>query len=206
MIGKVTLQTNTSALFYGNHPAYLHCHPKYDVDDCLKPELVEFMKNMRDKFGDRITEAQLSSALSEAAIEYIVSDPVAFLYRAILKTQWHWFNLQKIPNFTVGAYWDREKRAIIVENEIKLGYSLVYVMYKIIYIPLFLVAIVYIFWRKRWEWIPFIVLFIALWPIVIMTAPDTRFKMLQETLAIVPIILSSSEIVKEIRNKRYEQF
>jgi len=197
LMGRVLLSSETYPLVQGNHPGYLNCHPKYDVDGCFDGEIGAYLLRQGD-----VGELAASDALRDLALRYITSDPLAFIYRALVKSAWHWFNLEKIPNYTAIAEWDSSTRSLIVRSDIQIPYSLAYALYKIVYLPLFVASLITFVRKRKWEWAPFYLPYFVLWPIVILTFPDTRYKMAAEVLSILPMMLFLEEAVRDWRRSR----
>ena len=192
LTGRFSLSSETYPFVQGNHPAYLYCHPKFDVDGCLENEIADYL-NANFPGAD---ELEKSIVLRDLAVEYIVSDPLSFIHRAIVKTIWHWFNLEKIPNYTAEVEWNSESNTLVVHDDIQIGYGLVYAIYKLAYLPVFIMTLIYMIWKRKTEWLPFIMPYVVLWPAVVLTFPDTRYKMTAETLALLPMALFLIEIAE----------
>lgn len=179
-VGQFTLATNGGYnLYLGNHPLYIQGHPHYDID--------VFMHDPLDTCGsaDASTRSEMSSdaCYRQQGIRFIRADPKGFVYRLLVKTVWHWFNLEKIPNFTQSA--TLTSADTITFGPVSLAYGLVYMAYKIIYLPLLMLGL-YGLWRGDIEkkYGLFLAPLLGLWPVVVLTFPDTRFKVVAEILAI----------------------
>lgn len=181
-VGSFTLATNGGYnLYLGNHPAYLHAHPHYDVDVFLaRPAGAEHFESL--------SEAERDKAYTRKALRFIADDPPAFLYRLLVKSIWHWFNLEKIPNYTTLSF--MEDRALIVHlAPIDVLPGLAYFLYKLAYLPLFIYSVILIFRRNidRLYALLYAPL-LGLWPVVALTFPDTRFKINAEILALPAMV------------------
>ena len=188
IVGSFTLATNTGTnLYLGNHPFYLHGHPHYDIDAFLETERVK--KEMSEDNAQGLAEAQSDAYFRGKAYESIRSNIPAFLYRTLVKTVWHWFNFEIIPNYTSQAYLEGEVNRIVIEGRIGLLTGLTYIIYKFLYLPLFLWSVVVLFQKKIDVrlWL-FYLPYLALWPIVALTFPDTRFKIVAEVCVWIPMI------------------
>ncbi len=181
-VGAFRLATNGGYnLYLGNHPAYLHAHPHYDVD--------VFLGEVAQAEGfEGLPEAERDSAYTRRAIEFIRADPAAFGMRLVLKSAWHWFNLEKIPNYTSASRLAADgQTAHLAGVDVLPG--LAYALYKLIYLPLLLLTLV-LFLTRRLETrlILFIGPLLGLWPVLALAFPDTRFKIDAELLALPAMV------------------
>jgi len=173
-------------MFLGNHPNYLHAHPNYDLDTFMGPQLEAYLIQHAGS-GER-TQAEEAAIYKDLAVKEIVENPVNFLYNIIMKSYRHWFNITKIPAYTTYTSLD-EKNNVIIIRETSTLTSLVYSLYKLAYMPVFIILLGWVFWlRKRWELL-YLLPHIALWPIVVLTFPDTRFKIVAEAIAVIPMFI-----------------
>lgn len=189
-VGAFSLSTNSGInLYIGNHPLYLHGHPHYDIDVFLGTERIK--NEMREAGTDSLPESEEDAYFRRKSIEFIRADNLAFLYRVLVKSVWHWFNLEIIPNYTSSAYFDGETDTIIVQSRINMLTSLAYVMYKFLYLPLFVISMAFL-WKGRIDklLIAFYMPYVALWPVVVLAFPDTRFKIVAEVCVLIPMIYS----------------
>ncbi|HPA47759.1 MAG TPA: hypothetical protein PLG59_11530 [bacterium] len=187
-VGSFTLATNAGTnLYLGNHPLYLHGHPHYDIDAFLETERIK--KELSENSADGLSEAQLDAYFKGRAFEAIRANIPAFLYRVLVKTVWHWFNFEIIPNYTSRAYLEGGENRIVVESRIGLLTGLAYMIYKFAYLPLFLWSIIVLLQKKiDLRMGLFYLPYLALWPIVVLTFPDTRFKIVAEVCVLIPMI------------------
>jgi hypothetical protein len=188
LAGAFTLATNGGInLYLGNHPAYLHGHPHYDID-------VFINWDFRELDGIPVPSSEHYRAFSQKAVEFIVTDPLAAVYRVIRKSAWHWFNLEKVPNYSTHStlyaktetYWTAH-----LERHINVVPSLCYLLYKLVYLPVFLLSAIALAYRKID--LHFTLLYtplLGLWPIMVLTFPDTRFKISAEVL-LVPALVAA---------------
>jgi len=181
-----SLSTTFGINFYiGNNRAYLHGHPNYDIDLFFAEEIFAVKK----KKLQGLNEGQKNNYYFQEGLRAIRQDIPAFLYRCIMKSLWHWVNFEKIPRLSApGTYLDTDGQTIHTGTIVVLP-SLFYVVYKIFYIPLFLGALFLLFCRKLGlkEALLFVPYF-ALWPIVVLLFPDTRFKICAEIMAVIPMM------------------
>lgn len=171
--------------FIGNHRAYLQGHPNYDIDVFFEQGVLSGMKR---KIAGR-SEAQQNAYFLEAGMAEIRRDVPAFFYRCIVKSLWHWLNFEKIPRLVApGTHLGKDGKTIHTGG-IEVLPSLLYVMYKLFYLPLFINALVLLFRRKlSLHEAVFFVPYVALWPVVVLLFPDTRFKLCAEVMAIIPMM------------------
>jgi 4-amino-4-deoxy-L-arabinose transferase-like glycosyltransferase len=186
-VGAFVLATNGGYnLYLGNHPAYLHGHPHYDIDVFLRP--IDLHNELSS-----LSEAELNREYTKRARALIQADLASFAYRVIVKSVWHWFNLEKIPNYTSAS--EIEKPLNGEGWEARLGPihitpSLAYLLYKLAYLPVFILGIVTVLRRKLDR--GFALLYgpmLGLWPVVALTFPDTRFKICAEAI-VLPVLVA----------------
>lgn len=196
-VGAFNLATNGGYnLYLGNHPAYLHGHPHYDIDVFLRSI------DQHEELAS-LDEATKNREYTRRAAQMIKADPAAFLYRLIVKSEWHWFNLEKIPNYTSATQVSSDQGTAGWNAElapIRAAPNLAYVLYKIVYLPVFIFGLM-LFFRRR---IPIeqAVLFapmFGLWPVVALTFPDTRFKICAEIIATPALV---AVLVASVRKRR----
>lgn len=177
-VGAFRLATNGGYnLYLGNHPAYLHAHPHYDVDVFLGPVA------QAEGFGT-LPEAERDQAYTRRAIDFMKADPAAFGLRLVLKSAWHWFNLEKIPNYTsLSLLAPDGQTALLAPIDVLPG--LAYALYKLLYLPLLAATLVFIATRRLERHLYVLIApLLGLWPVVALTFPDTRFKIDAELLAL----------------------
>ena len=192
-VGVFTVSTNNGFnLYLGNHPAYFHAHPLYDVDVFLGAAA------SREGF-DGLSEAERDRAFMRRALQFIKDDPVAFVYRSIRKTLWHWLNTERIPNYSTATAMDSDGTAIKLAS-VSVLVGLPYLLYKLAYLPLFVWTAIGLV-RKRLDvryWLLFAPM-IGLWPVVVLTAPDTRFKMNAEVLVLPAMVAVAWQLWQSAR-------
>lgn len=183
--GYSGLSTTFGYNFYlGQHPLYEYTHPQFDIDVFLAREIPSMISNEYSAAG--------SDTLQKLAIAEIKADPIRFVGISVRKTIWHWFNFEKIPNLSANTRIIHQEgaRLEIATDPIRSVPSLVYSLYKLFYIPAFFLSI--FFWIKRRGWRDRVTLFLVpllvLWPVVVLTFPDTRFKIIAEVLAVAFIV------------------
>jgi hypothetical protein len=168
-------------VYLGQHPLYEYAHPQHDIDVCLAPVVAEVVPDPYSTAGDR--------RLRELAFAEIKKDPVRFMGISLRKTIWHWLNFEKIPNLSANSVVLRQEGGMMEVSTVSIRSlpSLLYSLYKIIYIPAFILAL--FFWISRRLWRDpaglFLIPLLALWPIVVLTFPDTRFKIVAEVVAVL---------------------
>lgn len=171
--------------FIGNNRDYLHGHPNYDIDIFFEKKILAGIKSGIKGFS----EAQQNEYFFKAGINEIRQDVPAFLYRCIVKSLWHWLNVEKIPRFAAPeTYIEGDGKTVHVGGIVILP-ALLYVVYKLLYIPLFVGALLLLFGRKlSLKEAVFFVPYFALWPVVVLLFPDTRFKICAEIMAVIPMM------------------
>ncbi len=187
-------------MYLGQHPLYQYAHPQHDLDVFLAPAISTEIADGYSPQGDR--------AFRELALREIVSDPVRFVAVSLRKTLWHWVNFEKIPQLSANSRILQVStgRLEIATDTMRYAPSLLYTMYKIFYIPAFILAL--FFWVRRRAWRSTIILtgvpMVILWPILILTFPDTRFKIVAEVVLMAfiafelfPILHPSSFLSKK---------
>ena len=190
-----SLSTTFGVMFFiGNNRAYLHGHPNYDIDLFFAEEIFAIKRNKLKG----LNEAQKNNYYFHEGLLEIRKDIPAFLYRCIIKSLWHWVNFEKIPRLLApGTYLDTDGKTIHTNNIVILP-SLFYIIYKIFYNPLFFCTILLLFFRKlSLKEAIFFVPYLALWPIVVLLFPDTRFKLCAEVMAIIPMMRSLQYILQK---------
>lgn len=186
-VGAFALATNGGYnLYLGNHPAYLHGHPHYDID--------VFLRNV-DGHDDlsNLSEAERNLEYTKRARELIRADLPAFVYRLIVKSTWHWFNLEKIPNYTSASELENTGSAeggLARLGPIHIKPSLAYLLYKLAYVPLFVLGLIALARNKLDRRLALVCgPMLGLWPVVALTFPDTRFKISAEVI-VLPVLVA----------------
>lgn len=180
-------------MWIGNHPAYLHGHPKYDIDvflgaqvDALAQEAGLASAALHGGSEDYV-EVDRDAAFREQAIQFIRSDIPGFVYRLIVKAYWHALSLEKVPNYTAWARFDPSQPAVLIERDIDVVFSLPYVVYRAFLVPGIVLAVVQYARRQLDPLVfAFAIPYVAMIPMVCLTFPDTRFKLAAEALVAVP--------------------
>ncbi len=177
-VGAFTLSTSSGVnLYLGNHPNYLDGHPKYDIDVFL-PDLAVPPRD----------EAAADAINRKAAVRFIREDPLAFVYRLIVKSEWYWFTLEKTPNFTALTTLDVEHQTVHL-GKIDHKPGVAYLLYRLVYMPYFLLAL-WLLWSGRLDrrFVLLAIPLLVIWPITAMTFPDTRFKMNAELMMLPAVV------------------
>jgi hypothetical protein len=196
-LGTFQLATNGGYnLYLGNHPAFLHAYPHYDIDVFLRSQ------DLTDPGA--LTEAESSAAYTRAALDYIRADPAAFVYRTLMKSYWFWLGPEKYPNYTsdsrvVSPRSDVEWTAQLTPVSILPGLALL--LYRLIYLPAMLASWVALY-RKQIDR-ALVLLYaplLGLWPVVALTFPDTRFKISAEALTL-PVLVAACLALWRMRRK-----
>jgi len=107
-----------------------------------------------------------------------------------VKSVWHWFNLEKIPNYTSPTYMEADGRVARLAR-ISIVPGLAYVIYKLFYLPPFLFSLISIMRKKIQSGYALLCApLLGLWPVVVLAFPDTRFKSNAE-MVVLPAILAA---------------
>lgn len=182
--GAFTLTTTSGLnLYLGHHPAYLDGHPRHDIDVFLSRAAET------EGFGT-LPEAERDQAFRRRAFDFMRDDPLALLHRTLVKSIWHWFNFEKIPSSSGAAWLDPADGTVHIGRGGSLT-SLAYLLYKIIYIPLFVLALAGLARRRvPCEFRLLLAPLAGLWPLAVLAFPDTRFKIAAEVL-LCPLLLAA---------------
>lgn len=176
-------------IYYGQHPLYEAIHPTYDIDVFLDARVPESDVPPYSAKG--------SQALLALGREAIMNNPLAFVARSLRKSVWHWLSLEKLPHLTSATRLvDANNGTLTIQyqtpNQIA---GMLYLVYKLLYLPVFLLGLV--LWAagssKRTASIIFLAPMLALWPIAVLTFPDTRFKIVAEAVALLFIAIQIRE-------------
>ncbi|MBP7005629.1 hypothetical protein KBB27_00700 [Patescibacteria group bacterium] len=192
--GSFSLSNNFASNFYfGNHPLYDYAHPRNDLDIFLPNDL-----------DGVYAQAEATHTLTQLTVQRITQNPSAFAVRVIEKTLWHWFNFEKIPNLSSNtmALSATSDQLVLRVSPIRYFEMLPYLVYKFFYVPAFLIALFALgILRERKLFIHALLLvpLFALWPIVVLTFPDTRFKIVGEMMAVPFIWLACEALIARIR-------
>jgi hypothetical protein len=182
--GAFTLGTNGGYVLYlGNHPAYVHAHPHYDVDIFLaRPGEAEGF--------DALDEANQYRAYTRTAIGFIERDPVAFVYRVLTKSVWYWLGVEKIPNYTTASFMEADDGLAHLDRP-RLLPGLLYAGYRLIYLPAFLLAVGALWMRILDRRIGLLFMpLLGLWPVIALGYPDTRFRLSAEVIVWPALLLA----------------
>lgn len=173
---STTMGLNT---WYGQHELYEVAHPNHDID--------VFFPESAPPIQDPVYSANGSRILFALGVARIKADPFTFFARSVRKSAWHWFNLEKIPNLTSETRLVdvRESTLTITTGPINHLPGMLYTLYKLVYLPLFFIALVLFLLKRTWRdpSLVFLAPMVALWPIALLTFPDTRFKIVAEAIA-----------------------
>ena len=80
-----------------------------------------------------------------------------------------------------------------------------YLLYKIVYVPLFILAPALLLVGRRWretEWWLLLMPLVAVWPLAVITFPDTRFKIVPEMLLVPWIFVMCREGWRLLRREQ----
>jgi hypothetical protein len=203
LVGSFSLSTNMGYnIFIGNHPLYLHGHPKYDIDDFFESHYLPKRDFVSSGLINSMNENQRNDFYQSIAARNIREDITALIYRIIVKTFWYWFGIEKIPNYSGGAVLDSEGGKLIL-SKIGLTHNLPYVLYRLLFVPGFIGAVSILLRRvpAPQVWL-FYVPLIAIWMPCVLTFPDTRFRLPGEIIAVVGIVACFKAWFERIRDKQ----
>jgi len=165
----ITLSSRTGInLFIGNHPMYLAGHPQYDID--------LFFASCATAQFQQSGFANSNDYYSQAAQQFIGEDIIGFTYRSILKAYW-WVGLGRVPQSDQRASLTSDCQTIqfniTTPNPIK---EVAYMLHRTF---LFIGLFAYIRYQrnKGFEAILLLLPLFAIMPIVMITFPDTRFRL-----------------------------
>ncbi|RMG35236.1 MAG: hypothetical protein D6732_09530 [Methanobacteriota archaeon] len=174
--GAVTLSTRSGInLLIGNNPYYLEIHPRYDIEHNL-------MTWINSEFQDQLQnldEIERDRFFRKEAFKYMRSDPVRTIHLLLLKTLW-WFGPTRIPNSNQLAYLlvNEEMTTITLKGRPDIIKDLMYNIHRIAVLTGVLFLLYWkhpcYFWKKG---LLLLMPTLALLPLVILTFPDTRFRL-----------------------------
>lgn len=175
--GSYSLSTTLAMnVGYGQSPLYEYVHPVHDIDVFLPPPSKE-------------VPTPRPSALTFVAV-------------SVRKSVWYWLNFEKVPNLSANTRLVEQtpETITLAIGPIQHTPSLLYTLMKLVYVPAFLLSL--FLWIRRRDWtdrtIIFLVPLAALWPVCVLTFPDTRFKIVGEVLAVAFI---GYQWMKELRRE-----
>jgi len=188
-------------LFLGNHPQYLDGHMKYDIDTFFEKGGVSICQNVNDgnEFGCN-NLGEKDKLYFSKGVDFIINDPVAFIYRAIVKGKEYFFGIEKVPYYRTIAFLKRDGTIEFQKQQASYVVNIIYIVYKSIFILLFLLIILnVIFYKYRAKENIIIIPWVAMGIISLLTFPDSRFSLSYE--ALVPIWLALNYTT--LRNRIY---
>ena len=170
--GTYSLSSATKGnIAYGQSPLYEYAHPLHDIDVFLP----------MDAFNGPV----------------VMPTPITFLAVSVRKSVWYWFNFEKIPNLSSNTRLINQTGNILTISIEPVNHvpALLYTLMKLIYLPAFLISL-YLYIRRR-HWTDPTIVFLApllfLWPVCVLTFPDTRFKIVGEVMAVAFIVYQFSK-------------
>lgn len=160
--GSYSLTTTTSLnIAYGQSPLYEYAHPQHDIDVFLPP----------------VTDGSPFK-----------NSPFTLIAISVRKSVWYWLNFEKVPNLSSNTrvIAQTDKTLTLSLDPIHHLPNLLYTLMKLIYLPAFIISL--FLWIRQKAWtdpsLVFLVPLMALWPICVLTFPDTRFKIVGEVIAV----------------------
>lgn len=177
-------------LFLGNHPQYLDGHMKYDIDTFFEKGGISICKNVNDSNEFSCNNlGEKDKLYSSKGIDFITNDPVAFIYRAIVKGKEYFFGIEKVPYYRTIAFLKKDGTIELQKQQVSYVVNIVYMVYKSIFILLFLLIVLsVIFYKYKTKENIIIIPWITMGIISLLTFPDSRFSLSYE--ALVPIWLA----------------
>ena len=192
-------------IFLGQHPLYAVAHPHYDIDYFFEHE---GFSDPRVLFGvPRTTEneGELDARYRDLGFSFLRENPQRFLYTSAIKLENWFFNFQKVPNLSGRFYLTKDQGGIVVESvrSNMLAADAAYVAYKTIYNLLFAVALFIAVLAPRYalgsRYLPLFLPMFFVAPVILLTFPDTRFKIVYEILALPAILVFAAEAGARLR-------
>lgn len=180
-------------------------HPHYDIDYFFEHE---GFSDPRVLFGiSRTTEneGQLDFRYRDLGFSFLRESPQRFLYTSAIKLENWFFNFQKVPNLSGRFFLTKDQRGIVVESvrSNMLAADAAYVAYKTIYNLLFAVALFIAVMAPRYalgsRYLPLLLPMFFVAPVILLTFPDTRFKIVYEILALPAILVFAAEAGARLR-------
>mgnify|MGYP001592008877 FL=1 len=179
-VGSFTPSTNGGInLYFGNHPAYLQGHPQYDIDGFLG-------EVSQQDVDSRASEVEQDRLYRVKGRQFILNDLTAFIYRGLVKSEWYWVGFEKIPHYSVPVVLRSDTQTVHL-LPLSFQQPLFYMLYRIACLGFIAWALlrrapaVFPHWLIWSGWV-------GLWPIMVLTFPDTRFRLPLETLMAMGVV------------------
>jgi hypothetical protein len=189
--GTLTLSTRLGVnLYLGNHPQYLLGHPNYDIDVFLPmvPEVEALDPVARNR-------AYISRSLA-----FIRADPIAALHRSALKALW-WFGPTRVPGTDAVARLAPSANGVAVERWGSPIKEIPYILHRCVV----LIALL-LYWRRSQFSLGRAALLLlpglALLPIIMLTFPDTRFRLATDPAVFIVAAAGISGWFEDWQSKR----
>jgi hypothetical protein len=184
-------------VYYGNNALYDYAHPRHDVDVYLPPPVPQ----------SEVFTPSANRRLTQMGVDYMKAHPLETFARIAEKSVWWWFNFEKVPNLASNTELVSYDRPFLTVKTSPIRYlpMVAYLVYKIVYVPLFIVALaVFLGTRRRRtpEWWVLLMPLVAIWPVAAITFPDTRFKIVPEMLLVPWIFLMCRDGWRLLREAR----
>jgi len=186
-------------IFLGQQPLYAIAHPRYDIDEFFEHEGHSDPKILFGMTRTPENEAQLDAKYRSLGLSFLGENPQRFLHTSAIKLESWLFNFEKVPNLSGDFYLSKDKTEIIVATvrSNMLAADAAYIVYKIFYNLLFAVALFLAALAPRYAlrspYLPLLLPMFFVAPVILLTFPDTRFKIVYEILALPAILVFAAE-------------
>ncbi|MAB15394.1 hypothetical protein [Parvibaculum sp.] len=195
-------------IFLGQHPLFAVAYPSYDIDQFFETKGLSSPEHLFGMHRTPQTEAELDTRYREMGFSFAKDDPVRAAQNALSKAALWLFNFQKVPEVSGKIYLEEGGHSIAIESlrggKLLLG-QMAYTLYKFVYNILFAVTIFYVclrpsdFLSERHFFLILPVFFVL--PVVLLSFPDTRFKIVYEVMAVPAILLFAFRAAAQIVNR-----
>jgi hypothetical protein len=184
-------------VYYGNNALYDYGHPRHDIDVYLPPPVPD----------TEVFTPAANQRLTKLGLDYMRAHPLETATRITEKSVWWWFNFEKVPNLSSNTALVSFDPPLLTVRTSPIRYlpMVAYLLYKIVYVPLFILALALLLMGRRWretEWWLLLMPLIAVWPLAVITFPDTRFKIVPEMLLVPWIFVMGREAWRLLRREQ----
>lgn len=186
-------------IYLGQHPLYALAHPRFDIDQFFEHEGLSDPQALFGLARTPTNEVELDAKYRALGFSFMKENPVRVLYASAMKLENWLFNFEKVPNLSGEFYLAKNGASIEVSpmrNNLLMGDG-AYIVYKILYNGLFAVAIFLVALAPGYvsanPQIPLLLPMFFVAPVILLTFPDTRFKIVYEVLAVPAILVFARE-------------
>ncbi|MEN6542679.1 hypothetical protein [Parvibaculum sp.] len=186
-------------VFLGQHPLYSVAHPRYDIDKFFEREGHGDPNALFGMPRTLANEKQLDEKYRSLGLSFIAENPQRFIYISAIKLENWLFNFEKVPNLSGDFYLSKDGKQVVVASLRSHGLAVdaAYIVYKIFYNLLFAVALFLAAMAPRYAlrspYLPLLLPMFFVAPVILLTFPDTRFKIVYEVLALPAILVFAAE-------------